>query len=205
MHTSRLTRAPRLKHAERQYVAAGVGRLGRGTDSLVVELGSNDGYMLHNVGQAARGRGVPTLVRMFDERCVHELAAPAGVDLAASAGMAHWPSEGRRSDLICGANVLAQVSDLNGFVRAIRQLQAPDGVLTIEFPHLERFIADNQFDTSYHEHLSCFSLTATVDALEANRTYLSQNPGWEPQLGHRGPLRTVPGCRSTPSTAPRTR
>jgi hypothetical protein len=114
------------------------------------------------------------------------LAAPVGVDLAASAGIARWPSEGRRPDLICGANVLAQISDLNGFVRAIEQMRVPDGVLTIEFP-------------------LPFSFTAIVDALEANRTYVSQNPRCEPQLGRRGPFRTVPGRRSTPSTAPRTR
>ena len=164
-----------LRHAE-QYVAASVDRLGLGPDSLVVELGSNDGYLLQyfvargvpalgieparNVAEAARGRGVPTLVRMFDERCAHELAGPAGVELAGSAGMAHWPSEGRRPDLICGANVLAQIPDLNGFIRAIKELLAPDGVLTIEFPHLERLIADNQFDTIYHEHFSYFSFTA---------------------------------------------
>jgi SAM-dependent methyltransferase len=148
-----------LRHAER-YVRAVVERLGLGPESLVVELGSNDGYLLQyfvasgvpalgieparNVAEAARARGVPTLVRMFDEDCARDLAGSAG----------------RRPDLICGANVLAQVSDLNGFVRAIAHLLAPDGVVTIEFPHLERLIADNQFDTIYHEHFSYFSFTA---------------------------------------------
>jgi SAM-dependent methyltransferase len=164
-----------LQHAER-YVAAASERLRLGVDSLVVELGSNDGYLLQyfvargvpalgieparNVAEAGRGRGVPTLVRMFDERCARELAGPAGAELAASVGLARWPRGGRRPDLICGANVLAQVSDLNGFVRAITHLLAPDGVVTIEFPHLERLIADNQFDTIYHEHFSYFSFTA---------------------------------------------
>jgi SAM-dependent methyltransferase len=145
-----------LRHAER-YVETVVARLGLGPDSLVVEVGSNDGYLLQyflargvpaigiepaaNVARAARARGVPTLVRMFDEQCAREFP-------------------GRRPDLICGANVMAQVSNLNGFVRAIRTLLAPHGVVTIEFPHLERLIADNQFDTIYHEHFSYFSFTA---------------------------------------------
>jgi SAM-dependent methyltransferase len=164
-----------LRHAER-YVDDVVGRLGLGRDSLVIELGSNDGYLLQyfvgrgvpalgiepaaNVAAAARARGVPTLVRMFDARCARELAGAAGAALAISAGLASWPREGRRPDLICGANVLAQVSDLNGFVQAIAELLAPDGVVTIEFPHLERLIAENQFDTIYHEHFSYFSFTA---------------------------------------------
>ena len=172
-----------LRHAER-YVAAIVERLDLGTDSLVVELGSNDGYLLQyfvargvpalgieparSVAEAARGRGVPTLVRMFDERCARDLAGPGGADLAASAGMAGWPLGGRRPDLICGANVLAQVSDLNGFVRAIQHLLAPDGVMTIEFPHLERLVADNQFDTIYHEHFSYFSFTAAERVFAAH-------------------------------------
>ena len=163
-----------LRHAER-YVAGVVERLGLGGDSLVVELGSNDGYLLQyfnargvpalgieparNVAEAARARGVATLVRMFDEACARELTGPAGAALAASAGLVPW-REGRRPDLICGANVLAQVSDLTGFVRAIAQLLAPDGVVTIEFPHLERLITENQFDTIYHEHFSYFSFTA---------------------------------------------
>ena len=146
-----------LRHAER-YVAGAIERLALGAESLVVELGSNDGYLLQyfvargvpalgiepasNVAEAARARGVPTLVRMFDEACARELAAD------------------RRPDLICGANVLAQVSDLDGFVHAIAHLLAPDGVVTIEFPHLERLIAENQFDTIYHEHFSYFSFTA---------------------------------------------
>jgi SAM-dependent methyltransferase len=165
-----------LRHAER-YVAAAVDRLGLGPDSFVVELGSNDGYLLQyflargvpalgiepaaNVARAARQRGVPTLVRLFGEDCARDLLGPSGIALIDAAGLVlpdrPW---GRRADLICGANVLAQVSDLNGFLRAIEQLLAPDGVVTIEFPHLERLIAENQFDTIYHEHYSYFSFTA---------------------------------------------
>jgi SAM-dependent methyltransferase len=153
-----------LRHAEK-YVDTAIRRLGLGADSLVVELGSNDGYLLQyfvtrgvpalgiepaaNVAEAARARGVPTLVRMFDEDCARELAASS-----------------RRPDLICGSNVMAQVSNLNGFVRAIKILLAPRGVVTIEFPHLERLIAENQFDTIYHEHFSYFSFT-TVEQIFA--------------------------------------
>ena len=171
-----------LGHAER-YVDAAVERLGLGAESLVVELGSNDGYLLQyfvargvpalgiepasNVAEAARARGVPTLVRMFDEACARELTGPDGAALAASAGLSQWP-RGGRPDLICGANVLAQVSDLNGFVRAVARLLAPDGVVTVEFPHLERLIAENQFDTIYHEHFSYFSFTAAQRICAAN-------------------------------------
>jgi hypothetical protein len=146
-----------LRHVER-YVEAVTERLGLGPESLVVELGSNDGYLLQyfgargvpslgiepaaNVARAAEARGVKTLVRMFDEKCAGDLA-----------------DAGRRPDLICGANVLAQVSDLNGFVRAIKTLLGPRGVVTIEFPHLARLVANNQFDTIYHEHFSYFSFT----------------------------------------------
>jgi SAM-dependent methyltransferase len=165
-----------LRHAER-YVTAAVERLGLGPESVVVEIGSNDGYLLQyfiargvpalgiepaaNVARAARDRKVPTLVRMFDEDCARDLVGPAGAALAATAGVVlPERAHGRKADLVCGANVLAQVSDLNGFVRAIALVLAPDGVVTIEFPHLERLIAENQFDTIYHEHFSYFSFTA---------------------------------------------
>jgi SAM-dependent methyltransferase len=153
-----------LRHAER-YVDTVMTRLRLGPRSLVVELGSNDGYLLQyfvargvpalgiepaaNVALAAEARGVATLVGMFDEDCARALVA-----------------EGRSPDLICGANVLAQISDLNAFVRAIKVLLGPRGVVTIEFPHLERLMAENQFDTIYHEHFCYFSFT-TVERIFA--------------------------------------
>jgi SAM-dependent methyltransferase len=174
-----------LGHMER-YAASVVERLGLGPDSFVVELGSNDGYLLQyfaalgvpamgiepagNVAQVARARGVPTLVRMFDEACAHELAGPGALNLLSSAGL-RMPSV-RRPDLICGANVLAQVSNVNGFVRGIKRLLAPDGVVTIEFPHLERLIAENQFDTIYHEHFSYFSFMTAERIFAAHRLAL---------------------------------
>ncbi len=145
-----------LAHA-RDYVGAMTESLGLGSDSLVVELASNDGYLLQyfvergipvlgidpaaNVAKAAEERGVPTMVEFFDEALGARLA-----------------KEGRRADLVLGNNVLAQVSDLHTFVAGIRHLLAPDGVCTIEFPHLQRLMEENQFDTIYHEHYSYFSL-----------------------------------------------
>jgi SAM-dependent methyltransferase len=145
-----------LKHAE-EYVAMVARRLGLGRDSLVVELASNDGYLLQyfvsrgipcvgiepaaNVARAAEEKGVPTRVEFFEEQSARRLV-----------------EEGRRADLIIGNNVLAQVPDLNSFVAGLPVLLAPGGVVTLEFPHLLRLIEGNQFDTIYHEHFSYFSL-----------------------------------------------
>jgi SAM-dependent methyltransferase len=148
-----------LAHAQ-AYVDAIVTRLDLTGDDLVVELGSNDGYLLQyfvargipvlgvdparNVAEAAVARGVPTLTRMFGRETAGEMVAA-----------------GHRPRLICGANVLAQVPDVNDFVAGIALLLGPGGVVTIEFPHLMRLMAENQFDTIYHEHFSYFSfLTA---------------------------------------------
>ncbi|MRG54238.1 methyltransferase domain-containing protein [Phyllobacterium sp. SYP-B3895] len=126
-------------------------------NSLVVELASNDGYLLQhflpldipvlgvepaaNVAKVAIEKGVPTRVEFFGENYARELVA-----------------EGLRADLIVGNNVLAQVPDLNDFVAGMKVLLKPEGVITLEFPHIEKLIAENQFDTIYHEHFSYFSL-----------------------------------------------
>ena len=131
-------------------------RLGLGRHSKVVELGSNDGYLLQyfvakgipvlgvepaqNVAQTAIARGVPTVSKLFGRQTARELVA-----------------EGGQADLVCGANVLAQVPDVNDFVAGIKLLLKPGGVVTVEFPHLMRLMAENQFDTIYHEHFSYFS------------------------------------------------
>jgi SAM-dependent methyltransferase len=141
----------------RRYADQIIGQLGLGPRSLVVEVASNDGYLLQhfvrkgipvlgiepaaNVAKVAVEKGVPTLVKFFGEQTAQELVA-----------------EGRRADLLCGANVLAQVPRPNDFVRGMKLLLAPRGVVTIEFPHLLRLIEGNQFDTIYHEHFSYFSL-----------------------------------------------
>jgi SAM-dependent methyltransferase len=148
-----------LDHA-RRYAEMVSKRLHLGPTSRVIELGSNDGYLLQffvekgipvlgiepagNVASAAEKRGVPTLVKFF------------GVETASALAEA-----GTRADLVIGNNVLAQVPDLNSFVRGISIILKAGGVCTIEFPHLLKTIDGNQFDQVYHEHFSYFSgLTA---------------------------------------------
>ena len=145
-----------LAHA-RSYVTMITARLGLSAESRVVELGSNDGYLLQyfvaegipvlgveparNVAAAAVAKGIPTVTKMFGRRTAGELV-----------------SAGHGADLVCGANVLAQVPDVNDFVAGMRLLLKPGGVATVEFPHLMRLVEENQFDTIYHEHFSYFSL-----------------------------------------------
>ena len=144
-----------VSHA-RDYVKMITRRLGLNRDSLVVELASNDGYLLQhfiedgipilgieparNIAEVAIERGVPTLVEFFGVECADRLVA-----------------QGRQADLIAGNNVLAQVPDLNDFVAGVKRLLKPGGVATFEFPHLLKLIRLNQFDTIYHEHFSYFS------------------------------------------------
>jgi len=132
-------------------------RLGLGGDSYVVEIASNDGYLLQhflpkkipvlgiepavNVAQAAIAKGIPTRVDFFGAALATQLVSESG-----------------RADLLIGNNVLAQVPDLNDFVRGMQLLLKPEGVITLEFPHLANLIEHNQFDTIYHEHFSYFSL-----------------------------------------------
>jgi hypothetical protein len=147
-----------LKHAA-DYVDMIVSRLGLGKDSLAIELASNDGYLLQNfvkkgipalgvepaanVAKVANEKGVPTLVKFFGRQTAEELVR-----------------DGKRADLVIGNNVLAQVPDLNDFVAGIRMILKPHGVATLEFPHLVKLIAENQYDTIYHEHFSYFSFVA---------------------------------------------
>jgi hypothetical protein len=151
-----------VEHA-RKYCHMIKERLGLGPNSQVFEIASNDGYLLQhflplgvpvtgiepavNVAEAARAKNVTTLVAFF------------GLDLARS-----LVAEGRRADLIIGNNVLAQVPDLNDFTAGMIELLSPQGVITLEFPHLKRLIDENQFDTIYHEHFSYFSLV-TINRL----------------------------------------
>jgi len=153
-----------LQHA-RSYTDMIVSRLGLNSTSHVVELGSNDGYLLQyfvakgipalgvepaaNVAAAAVEKGVPTITRLFGRDTARELVA-----------------QGKHADLIIGNNVLAQVTDVNSFVEGLKLLLQPHGVITIEFPHLMRLMEENQFDTIYHEHFSYFSFM-TVDRIFA--------------------------------------
>jgi SAM-dependent methyltransferase len=148
-----------VQHA-RDYTNRMINRFGFGPHSQVIELGSNDGYLLQwfvkaglpslgiepaaNVAAAAEEKGVSTLVRFFGVELAEELTA-----------------QGRSADLLLGNNVLAQVPDLNDFVAGMKIVLAPSGVLTMEFPHVMRMIDENQFDTIYHEHFGYFSLHTT--------------------------------------------
>jgi SAM-dependent methyltransferase len=139
--------------------------LGLGQKSLVVELASNDGYLLQhfvalgvpvlgvepaaNVARVAIAKGVRTDVAFFGVETARRIAAQYG-----------------RPDLLLGNNVLAHVPDLNGFVAGMKILLKDGGVLTMEFPHLVQLMQNNQFDTIYHEHFSYFSFT-TVSAVFA--------------------------------------
>lgn len=148
-----------LDHS-RHYVDDVVQRFDLSARSRVVEVASNDGYLLRNfvqkgipslgveparnVADVARAAGIPTLAKFFGRQTAEEMVA-----------------EGGRADLVIGNNVLAQVPDLDDFVGGLAILLAPSGVLTMEFPHIARLLEGNQFDTIYHEHFSYFSLLAT--------------------------------------------
>lgn len=155
-----------LAHSER-YAAAMVERFGLSPASQVVEVASNDGYLLQffqkagipvlgvepaaNVAAVAQRRGIPTQVRFFGRKTARDLAA-----------------QGHAADLIAANNVIAHVPDLNDFVAGFEILLKPEGVLTLEFPHLLRMLIENQFDTIYHEHFSYFSFLAIERVLAAH-------------------------------------
>jgi SAM-dependent methyltransferase len=143
-----------------------VERLGLGVGDTVVELGSNDGYLLQyfqgrgirvlgvepaaNVAQEAIVKGIPTIVRFFDEQVAEELAADSA------------------ADLLIGNNVLAHMPDVRSFVAGMKILLKPGGVITVEFPHLIRLVEESQFDTIYHEHFSYFSLETVTRIFESH-------------------------------------
>ena len=155
-----------LEHM-RRYADAMVERLGLGPGSQVVELASNDGYLLQwfvargipsvgvepaaNVAAVATERGIPTIVEFFGPELAERMV-----------------SDGLAADLVCGANVLAQVPDLNGFVSGIATLLKPGGVTTIEFPSVFTLLDGNEFDTIYHEHFSYFSFTSVARIFAAH-------------------------------------
>jgi hypothetical protein len=151
----------------RRFTADMTAQLDLGANSLVLEVASNDGYLLQhfveagvpvlgiepaaNVARAAVDRGIPTRVEFFGEDMARRLV-----------------SEGIRPDLVIGNNVLAQVPDLNDFVAGLAILLRDAGLLTMEFPHLLRLLAENQFDTIYHEHFSYFSLATAARIFAAH-------------------------------------
>lgn len=155
-----------LQHAK-NYVDMMVDGFNINPTSHVVEIASNDGYLLQyfvqkgipalgiepaaNVAAVAKEKGVPTVVKFFGEKTARELVA-----------------EGKQADLLLGNNVLAHVPDINDFVRGIKILLKPRGVITMEFPHLMRLIEGNQFDTIYHEHFSYLSFLTVGNIFAAH-------------------------------------
>jgi SAM-dependent methyltransferase len=155
-----------LEHA-RSYVSAMVGRLGLNSASRVIEVASNDGYLLQYVQErnipclgieptastaaAARSKGIEVVTEFFGTALAEQLVA-----------------QGRTADLTAANNVLAHVPDINDFVAGFARLLKPDGVATFEFPHLLRLVEQCQFDTIYHEHFSYLSLSAVSRIFEAN-------------------------------------
>ena len=155
-----------LNHAK-SYVAAITRRFALGAHSLVVELASNDGYLLQyfkangipvlgieparNVAQTAIAKGIPCVTEFFGQDLARRLAR-----------------EGHKADLLLGNNVLAHVPDINDFVSGMKILLKDDGVITMEFPHLVRMVEENQFDTIYHEHFSYLSFTTVAQVFTAH-------------------------------------
>ena len=159
-----------LQHAK-NYTDMIVERLNLDENSHVIELASNDGYLLQNfvkkgipvlgidpaanIAKAAIEKGVPTLVRFFGREVARELAA-----------------DNKQADLLLGNNVLAHVPDINDFVGGMKILLKPDGVITMEFPHLMRLMEENQFDTIYHEHFSYLSFISVEKVFAAHELTL---------------------------------
>ena len=153
-----------LQHAK-LYTDYIINRLNLDKNSFVVEIASNDGYLLQNflaldipvlgiepaanVAQTALAKGIPTLVTFFTRSLALDLV-----------------QQGKAADLIIGNNVLAHVPALNDFVAGLKVLLKSNGVITLEFPHVLRLMAENQFDTIYHEHFSYFSFL-TVEKIFA--------------------------------------
>ena len=155
-----------LEHA-RRYVSMAIERFALGAASQVIEIASNDGYLLQyfvqakvpalgiepsqNVAAAARAKGVETQCEFFGRDAARRLAAA-----------------GRRADLLLGNNVLAHVPDLDDFVGGLQIALKPGGTVTMEFPHLLSLMRENQFDTIYHEHFSYFSFLTAKAVFAAN-------------------------------------
>jgi 2-polyprenyl-3-methyl-5-hydroxy-6-metoxy-1,4-benzoquinol methylase len=155
-----------LQHA-RDYTDLMIRRFGFDSKNCIIEVASNDGYLLQyfkekgipvlgiepasNVAESAVGAGIPTIVKFFGTETAKELVA-----------------EGNQADLLIGNNVLAHVPDLNDFVEGIHTLLKEQGIVTMEFPHIMRMMADNLFDTIYHEHYSYFSLITVREVFAAH-------------------------------------
>jgi len=154
-----------LNHAK-EYVQKMIATYSIDAACQVIEIASNDGYLLQyfkekgipvlgiepakNVAAVAQAAGIPTITEFFGTKTAQELVA-----------------QGYRADLLLGNNVLAHVPDLNDFISGLKIVLKPDGIITMEFPHLYCLMAENQFDTIYHEHFSYFSFLAVEKAFAA--------------------------------------
>ncbi|HWY13507.1 MAG TPA: methyltransferase domain-containing protein, partial [Bacteroidia bacterium] len=152
-----------LAHSKK-YVEKVIPQFKLNSNSLVVEIASNDGYLLqyfkernipvlgieptNSTAQLAINKGIDTIIEFFDEELAQKLSAD------------------KKADLILGNNVLAHVPNLNNFVRGLKILLKPDGVMTFEFPHLMKLIEKIEFDTIYHEHFSYFSFFFIIKLFE---------------------------------------
>jgi SAM-dependent methyltransferase len=186
-----------LEHSER-YAAAVVERFGLGPESHVVEVASNDGYLLQyfkdrgipvlgiepaaNVAEVAVAKGLPTLVEFFGVEIARRLVPASS------------------ADLLIGNNVLAHVPDINDFVAGLKILLKPGGVITMEFPHLMRLIEQSQWDTIYHEHFSYLSFSTARRVFAAHGLRLFDV---EELPTHGGSLR-IYGCHDDDAGKPET-
>jgi hypothetical protein len=185
-----------VEHA-RRYAEAMIERSKLGAQSLVMEIASNDGYLLQhfkargvpcrgiepaaNVAEAAIAKGIPTTVKFFGRQAAAEIAREHG-----------------KPDLLLGNNVLAHVPDINDFVGGMSILLKQGGVITMEFPHLLRLMDENQFDTIYHEHFSYLSF-GTVEKVFAHHGLRLFDVDQIPT--HGGSLR-IYGCHAADETHP---
>lgn len=153
-----------LAHAKR-YTEAITQRLGLGADSFVIEVASNDGYLLRNFVEA----GVPCLgIEPTDSTAdaAEKLGVPVLREFFGECLAKRLVSEGRQADLIAGNNVYAHVPDINDFTKGLKVALKPGGTITLEFPHLMRLLEFTQFDTVYHEHYSYLSLYSVCQIFE---------------------------------------
>ncbi len=182
-----------LQHAK-HYADVMVEKFKLHQQSQVIEIASNDGYLLQyfcnkgvsvlgiepaaNVAEAAINQGIPTVVKFFGQQTAQELV-----------------TEGKQANLLVANNVLAHVPDLNDFVKGMKILLHLQGIITVEFPHLMRLMEGNQFDTIYHEHFSYFSLITAEQVFAAHGLILFDV---EELLTHGGSLRVYVCHSETP-------
>jgi 2-polyprenyl-3-methyl-5-hydroxy-6-metoxy-1,4-benzoquinol methylase len=185
-----------LKHSK-DYTDQMIERFSFDSSNQVIEIASNDGYLLQyfkemgipvlgvepakNVAKAAQTAGIPTLVKFFGVQAAEDMV-----------------NDNILADLLIGNNVLAHVPDINDFVRGLKILLKPRGIITLEFPHVMHLISENQFDTIYHEHFSYFSFLTVENVLSRHGLTLFDV---DEIPTHGGSLR-IYGCHSEDTSRP---